>query len=125
MITATFSVDEKSHSISMKMKGHAQAGDPGYDLICAGASTLAYTLAQCLRFMHEQGKLRKEPHLLLRPGRAEITAKPRTPEAYAEALHTFFVIQAGLSLLQENYPEHVQVTMFDLAETPLSKESST
>jgi len=116
MIQAEFRRNTESGSITMKMRGHANAGEAGHDVVCAGASTLAYTLAQCLGFMHEQGKLRKEPHMLLRSGRAELTAKPKE-DAYAEALHTFFVIQAGLTLLQENYPDYVQVTRFDQAET--------
>ena len=123
MIKAEFRRDPESGSITMRMRGHANAGDPGHDVVCAGASTLAYTLAQCLRFMYEQGKLRKDPHMILRSGRAELTAKPKDG-AYAEALHSFFVVQAGLTLLQENYPDYVRVTRFDQAETPLTKDSS-
>lgn len=123
MIRAEFRKDTESGSITMKMRGHANAGDPGHDVVCAGASTLVYTLAQCLSFMREQGKLRKEPHMLLRSGRAEITAKPKE-DAYAEALHTYFVVQAGLTLMQENYPDFVQVKRFDQADTPMTKESS-
>lgn len=116
MIKAEFKENKESGSITMRMRGHAGADNPGHDVVCAGASTLAYTLAQCMRFMREQGKLQKEPNMLLRNGRAEITAKPKDEAAYAEALHTFFVVQVGLTLLQENYQDFVQVTRFDQAQ---------
>ena len=123
MVKAEFKKDPVSGSLIMTMRGHARSGDAGKDLICASCSTLAFTLAHLTQFMHAQGKLQKEPRVLLRPGRAEIVA--RTKEEFrAEALFAFFYTQAGLYLLEENFPENVQVKRFDQGESLLTKEPS-
>ena len=46
MIKVTFKHDTNRNTISFKVTGHSGASAIGTDLICAGASTLAYTLAQ-------------------------------------------------------------------------------
>jgi uncharacterized protein YsxB (DUF464 family) len=92
----------------MTIKGHAQAAPKGEDLICASATMLAYTVAQAVQFMHEQGKLKKKPKLHIKNGEATIIATP-TEEAYAEALHTFWVAQCGIHTLAHNYPQHVKL----------------
>lgn len=124
MIQVKFSTDAESGSISMTMKGHANAGAGGHDLVCAAASMLAQTLAQLLLYEQAQGKLKKAAHILLRPGRCEITAKPRE-DAWAETLYGFFVTEVGLDLLARNHQDFVQITLFDTAEKAFSKVSST
>lgn len=124
MIQARFSTDGESGSISLTMKGHANAGAGGHDIVCAAASMLAQTLAQLLLYEQAQGKLQKAPHIVLRPGRCEITAKPKK-EAWDETLYAFFVTEVGLDLLARRHGDFVQVALFDTAEKAFSKESST
>ena len=115
MITATFETNKESGSIALKLSGHAGAAEKGNDIICASATMLAYTVAQVLQFMYEQGELQKKPHIKLTDGNAVIVAKPK-PESYAEALHTFFVAQVGYHLLSHNYPQFVELNSFGEAE---------
>ena len=106
MIRAKFYT--KNESIHMTLKGHAKAAPYGEDLICASATMMAYTVAQAVQFMHEQGKLKKKPKISLREGSAQIVVTP-TEADYAEALHTFWVAQCGIHLLAHNYPQNVQL----------------
>lgn len=108
MIKAKFYQKPGNGSIHMTLQGHAKAAPYGEDLICASATMLAYTVAQAVQFMYEQGKLRKKPKISLREGRATIIATPNE-EDYAEALHTFWVAQCGIHLLAHNYPRNVKL----------------
>lgn len=108
MITARFYQKPSNGSIHMTLKGHAQAAPKGEDLICASATMLAYTVAQAMQFLHEQGMLRKKPKIHIRDGEAVIIATP-TEEAYAQTLHTFWVAQCGIHVLAHNYPQNVKL----------------
>ena len=111
MVTAEFFTNKESGSITLKLTGHAGQAKKGEDIVCAGASILAYTVAQALQFMYEQGELQKKPHIKLKEGDTIIVAKPK-PERYEETLHTFFVAQVGYSLLAKTYPQYVTLSSF-------------
>ena len=108
MITAKFYLKPSNGSIHMRLKGHAKAAPYGEDLICASATMLAYTVAQAVQFMHEQGKLKKKPKSSLKEGNATIIVTPNEDD-YAEALHTFWVAQCGIHVLAHNYPKNVKL----------------
>ena len=108
MITAKFYLKPSNGSIHMTLKGHADAAPKGEDLICASATMLAYTVAQAVQFMFEQGKLKKKPKISLKEGSATIVATPNEDD-YAEALHTFWVAQCGIHVLAHNYPQNVKL----------------
>ncbi len=111
MVTAEFFTNKEAGSITLKLSGHAGQAKKGEDIVCSAASILAYTVAQALQFMYEQGELQKKPHIKLAEGDTIIVAKPK-PETYAEALHTFFVAQIGYHLLAHNYPKYVALSSF-------------
>lgn len=111
MISATFTTDKESGSIILRLTGHAGAGAKGHDVVCAGASMLAYTLAQVLTFMYEESSLHKRPHLQLKEGDTLIVAKPVT-NRYNECLHAFYVVQVGYALLARSYPQYVELISF-------------
>jgi uncharacterized protein YsxB (DUF464 family) len=106
MITARFYQKPSNGSIHMTLKGHAESAPKGEDLICSAATMMAYTVAQAVQFMYEQDKLTKKPKIRIKDGEATIIATP-TEEAYAEALHTFWVAQCGIHVLAHNYPKNV------------------
>lgn len=110
MIRAVFK--EHNGSIIFQLTGHAGTAEKGKDLVCASASILAYTIAQMALFMYTEGKLKKKPTVSLKEGNAVVTVKPKEGNDYAEALHSYFVVQVGLSLLANNYPHAVEVKMF-------------
>ena len=111
MITANFTQDRESGSIILKLSGHAMAGEKGQDIICSAASVLAYTLAQSMEFMYEEGELQKRPHIVLNDGDALVVAKPKTAN-YNKCLHAFFIIQVGFLLLARSYPKNVELLSF-------------
>ncbi len=110
MIEVRFEEDREKGVLSMELRGHAGFAQLGRDPVCAGASVLAMTLAQCAKAMEEAGRLRKKAHILLRGGRALVTVKPRE-DFLDEARHLFWVGETGLQLLAEAYPENVSVIM--------------
>lgn len=111
MVNAEFFTNKESGSITLRLTGHAGADEKGKDIVCAGASILAYTVAQTLQFMYEEGNLQKKPRLNLEEGDTIIVCKPK-PEYYTEALHTFYVAQVGYHLLSHSYPQYVSLSSF-------------
>jgi uncharacterized protein YsxB (DUF464 family) len=114
MTTASFGIEAGAGALVMDVKGHASFAELGEDPVCAGASVLAMTVAQCVKFMHEDGKLQKEPNIRVKNGRVRVVAKPQ-PEHFHEALHLFYIGQVGMSLLAETYPENLQLFPFEAA----------
>ena len=108
MITAKFYQKPDNGSIHMTLKGHAGTAPKGEDLVCSAATMLAYTVAQAVQFLYEKGQLKKKPKILITDGSATIIATP-TEEGYAPVLHTFWVAQCGIHVLQHNYPQNVKL----------------
>ena len=108
MITVRFYCKPNQGSIHMTMKGHAGAAPKGEDLVCSAATMLAYTVAQAVQFLNEQGMLKMKPKISIKDGEATVIATP-TEEGYAMTLHTFWVAQCGIHVLQHNYPNHVKL----------------
>lgn len=112
MISVKFDKNESTKTLKLKVKGHAGQAEVGKDIVCASASILAYTVAQIVTFMYEQGKLTKKPVIKIKEGDANVTCQVKTDEDFAEALHAYFVTSVGYSLLVHNYPQYVELTMF-------------
>lgn len=111
MIRAMFELNEDTHSIGMRLKGHAGMSTIGNDVICASASILAYTIGQIVKTSSEMGKTEGEPMIKLEKGNATISCVCK-PEYYAEMVHAFVVIETGLHLLANQYPNFVNLKMF-------------
>ena len=108
MIQVRFEQNRERGVLSMELRGHAGFAALGKDPVCAGASVLAMTAAQCVKSMEEAGRLQKKAHILIRSGRVLVTAKPRE-EFRNEAKHLFWVGETGMRLLSEAYPGYIQV----------------
>lgn len=113
MLSVEFRTDGKN--IRFSAKGHAGAGPKGFDLICASASMLAYTLAGVMRKMYEESSLHRKADILLEEGNSHIEARP-IAERYDECMHAFFVIQTGFEMLSTSYPKHVELIKFEQPE---------
>ena len=87
------------------IEGHANSGDPGHDLLCAGVSALAYTLAANVGNLEDRGMVRR-PTVVLDHGKAEIEAKPK-PSYKATTELIFQSVCVGFEVLAANYPEYV------------------
>lgn len=108
MVEVRIKKDREQGFLSLEVIGHASFADLGKDPVCAGASALAMTAAQCAKTMEEAGRLQKQAHIVARNGRVLVTVKPK-PERYDEAAHLFWVVETGLGLLQEAYPGYLEI----------------
>ena len=88
----------------LTMEGHAHSGEPGHDLVCAGASTLAYTLAANVGNMEANG-LARDVTVKLEPGNAEISCKPRSSRALIARLYESVCV--GFEILATEYPQYI------------------
>ncbi len=105
----------KNGSLILRVSGHAASAPKGEDLVCAGASTLAMTLAANVNLMRAQGKLERAPKVMLHDGYVLVRAKPKE-EYRGEMLMLFSFIQVGMYQLKHNYPEYFNLIPFESAE---------
>ena len=98
--------------LCLRVEGHAQAAPKGEDVVCAGASVLAATLADFVTLMNAHGELEKEPYIKMDTGIAVVKVKPK-PESRGKLLLSFSVIATGLSAMVRNYPDYIQLKLFD------------
>lgn len=103
--------EASGENLIMEMKGHASFAEMGKDPVCAGASILAMTVAQCVSYLSMEKKCKKKPTIQIRSGRVLVVCKPK-PEHFGEALHIFYVGETGMHLLAESYPQYVSLTPF-------------
>ena len=87
------------------IQGHANSGDPGHDLVCAGVSALAYTLAANVGNLRDCRMVRK-PIVELKPGDAVIEAKP-IPRHKATAELVFQTVCVGFEVMAVEYPQYI------------------
>lgn len=90
----------------LTVEGHAGSAEPGYDLVCSGASILAYTLADRVAHLSQSGQVRG-PVIRLEPGDTEISCNP-SHKYKASVTLIFDTVCAGFQLLAADYPEYVQ-----------------
>ena len=109
MIKVRFRTHDATRYLRLTVEGHAGAGEKGHDLVCASASILTYTAAQCVREMKERGVLRGSARIELHEGDASIIFRCKDDSIYAEAKHLFLVVKTGYELLKFNYPQCVDI----------------
>lgn len=90
-------------------KGHAGAGAPGQDVVCAGVSALALTLGANVADLCLQENA-CQPALCFQPGNACIACVPKKGMEPVVML-IFDTVCQGFALLQTLYPEHVKFEM--------------
>ena len=87
------------------VEGHAGAGPEGHDLVCAGVSALALTLAGNVSYMEAQEAVRNVI-VKLEDGNAEIECSPY--RRYKDSVEQIFrSICVGFELLATKYPENI------------------
>ena len=120
MITAKFDIDKDSGAMIMRVSGHAGAGPQGFDLVCAGVSSIAVGIAQVISDMDKMGKFKRESKISIRNGFVRVIAKPK-PGYEAETLHTFFVGEVQLGMMAQVYPKYIKIKPFDSPDTGVSE----
>lgn len=105
MIKAVY--DRKENKITVE--GHAFSGEPGYDLICASASMLIYTIAAAVNSAQQHDHVANAV-INLESGNGTVSCEPHKQFKGAITL-IFDSICAGYELLAANYPENVSYTI--------------
>lgn len=108
MIDMKFFRQPSDGSIHLEFRGHAATAPKGEDLVCAAATMVAYTAAQAVQFLYEQGKLKSQPKICLEDGFASVIAIPKK-ETTAETMLVYWVAQSGAYVLRCNYPHSVEL----------------
>ena len=104
MVTVEFA--HSTHAFCVQVYGHARSAPKGEDLICCAVSMLAYTAAQNVLDLYEQGCLRQFPDTALNPGSAQVAAL--AAEEYREKVEQMFrTIAIGYEMLARQYPEYI------------------
>lgn len=98
--------------LTLVMQGHAGCGEAGSDLVCAACSILAHTLCRMVQNGTEKGMFYTTPMTHIASGNAIIACAPRA-DFYEEMLHAYYMAQVGLSLLQREYPESIELTVVE------------
>ena len=94
----------------VRILGHAGYGKKGQDVVCAGVSALAQTLAANVRHWQESGKLRKDAYISLSDGEGLISWEPK--HGYEAATRQVAVaICAGFELIAVELPQYVSFRM--------------
>ena len=87
------------------VEGHANSGEPGHDLVCAGVSALTYTLAANVANMADSRQVRINS-LELSPGKAEIDCKPVSRLKDTVSM-VFQAVCVGFEILAHDYPQYI------------------
>lgn len=94
-------VTRRGRHIAFDITGHAHGGAKGEDVICAGVSTLALTLASALAHVGAPGL-----DATLNSGRAHIAC--RETKATRPVIQT---VMRGFDIIADSYPANVGITM--------------
>lgn len=96
MVNIEFNRDK----LAVTVKGHAQSGEAGHDLVCAATSALVYTLAADVERLGQPSVIRLEE------GDAEISCEPND-DYRMMVTFLFESICVGFEMLSVDYPEFV------------------
>lgn len=88
------------------IKGHSGFAEEGKDIICAGVSALAWTVAEAAKRLVREGKA-LEPRVIMASGRAEISVDARPNYEY-EIKQILSYICGGFKHIAEQSPEYVR-----------------
>lgn len=103
MITITYDRLE----LKVNIEGHANHDEMGKDIVCAGVSSLTYTLAMYAEKLNDNGKLYFEPTIRLGAGDTEIGVVVRGDYEH-EARSVFDALCEGYNLIAKTYPDNVR-----------------
>lgn len=92
--------------LDLVILGHAGQAPKGADVVCAGASTLIYALAEYLETRRDRFK---GLEISLKSGLGHIVAQP-TADIEREAHAAFLTAIAGYRHLANTYPEYIRFT---------------
>lgn len=93
-------IEVRFRPTEIRVTGHAGAGPPGHDLVCAAVSTLVETLVSSLEEL-TYDKVKSD----IQPGRAVVEYRNLSPQGQW-LVDSFFV---GVKGVAEAHPDHVRI----------------
>lgn len=93
--------------LKVTIEGHANHDEIGKDIVCAGISSLTYTLAMYVDKLNRFGKTLFAPNIRLDDGNAEISVVVKGNHEH-QVREIFDAICEGYELLSQTYPDNVQ-----------------
>ena len=90
---------------SLRIEGHAFSGDAGQDLVCAGVSALAYTLAANVEQMRLKGQA-QEIGVKMDKGNARIWCQAVTG-CEDMVRRVFEAVCVGFEIMAENFSKNI------------------
>lgn len=89
----------------VSISGHAFSGEAGHDLVCAGVSALAYTLAANVGNMEDQGQA-EDVKIKLEKGSG--TIRCRAVEGCEDMVRRIFeAVCVGFEVMAINFPKNI------------------
>ncbi len=114
MTTITY----KPGEYSLEISGHSGYAAAGKDIVCAGISTLFFTLVE----VAARAGLPEKPRVWMGDGEAGVTVKP-DPEHREKIDAVFETVVTGMKLMAEKFPEYVSFKA--AADTPPAGSAGT
>lgn len=93
-------IEVSIHEGEIKISGHANYAAPGYDIVCAGVTSLAQTLIKSILDLTGD-KIEYE----ISPGRVDIKYG-NLSEKSKTLVDSFFI---GICMIAEEFPEYVRI----------------
>ena len=106
MIDITF--NEKT--LELSVKGHAEHGNKGEDIVCSAVSILFYTLAETLA--NSKDMLVQNPRIEMEDGNGTISCVPKG-KYEANVSLIFVTILNGFNLLAAEYKNNIKFVILD------------
>ena len=100
---------ENSNRFSLMVQGHADAGEYGHDIVCAGVSALVTTYANAfMNLLPSMGAAVRLRAMEIEAGNAQIEADVDDGHADCAAVHR--AIMDGLDMISQEHPGNVLFT---------------
>lgn len=96
------SIKHQRNTYEVRVEGHADYAVAGKDIVCAGISTLAFTLINRLENLKEREYV-DEVDYIQRDGMIKVTFTGDSTELLA----TLETIEIGFMMMAENYPKNI------------------
>ena len=106
MVRAKYTVDDSTHTLVVL--GHANYGDYGKDIVCAGVSALVQALIGWI----EENSYKAEC-ISIDPKEGEVIISCEGGEDVAAVFH---MASLGLEQIADCYPDYVQIDIIGLAD---------
>ena len=113
MITIIFTDNGKAE-YTLEVKGHANYGEEGKDIVCAAVSVLYQTAAAVLE---ENKTMLKSLNYDQVKGDSTLTVTPKD-EYQGNVQAILITILTGFNLMATNYPHNVKLVIGERAENP-------